>query len=151
MLVAGYWETDDDGCVRPLIKTQVRAADGSSVTDEFLVDTGADRTVFSSALLAKLGLPSRHSTDQLRGIGGGTVSVLVSTTLMFTRDDKGIARVQGEFAAFTDPETSGLSLLGRDVLDNFDVIVSRRRDEVLLLAPTHQYRVGRVDRGQEQT
>jgi hypothetical protein len=36
-----------------------------------------------------------------------------------------------------------VSILGRDVLDNFDVIVSRRRDEVLLLAPNHRYEVSR--------
>jgi hypothetical protein len=39
---------------------------------------------------------------------------------------------------------AALSVLGRDVLDNFDVIFSRRRDEVLLLAPNHSYTVSRV-------
>ena len=39
------------------------------------------------------------------------------------------------------PGPLDLSVLGRDVLDNFDLIVSRRRDEVLLLAPAHSYRV----------
>jgi hypothetical protein len=34
-------------------------------------------------------------------------------------------------------------ILGRDVLDNFDVILSRRRNEVLLLAPNHHYEVAR--------
>jgi hypothetical protein len=30
------------------------------------------------------------------------------------------------------------------VLDNFDLILSHRRNEILLLAPNHQYRVERV-------
>jgi hypothetical protein len=34
-----------------------------------------------------------------------------------------------------------MSILGRDVLDHFDLIESRRRNEVLLLAQNHQYRV----------
>lgn len=34
-----------------------------------------------------------------------------------------------------------LSILGRDVLNNFDVIISRPRNEVLLLAPRHTYQV----------
>ena len=34
-----------------------------------------------------------------------------------------------------------MSVLGRDVLNNFDVILSWRRKEVLLLAPNHQYHV----------
>jgi hypothetical protein len=37
-----------------------------------------------------------------------------------------------------------MSVLGRDVLVQFDVILSRRRNEVLLLAPNHQYRVEQV-------
>jgi hypothetical protein len=34
-----------------------------------------------------------------------------------------------------------MSILGRDVLDHFDRIVSRRQNEVLLLATNHKYRV----------
>ena len=44
-------------------------------------------------------------------------------------------------AAFTDPAAADLSILGRDVLDHFDVIVSRRRNEVLLLATNHRYQI----------
>jgi hypothetical protein len=33
------------------------------------------------------------------------------------------------------------SILGRDVLDHFDVILSRPRSEVLLLSGNHQYQV----------
>ncbi len=49
--------------------------------------------------------------------------------------------MHGDFAAFTDPRATDLSILGRDVLGNFDAILSRRRDEVLLLASNHQYDV----------
>jgi hypothetical protein len=34
-----------------------------------------------------------------------------------------------------------VSLLGRDILDLFEVIVSRKRNELLLLAPIHQYTI----------
>lgn len=142
MLVAGYWETDDDGFVRPMIDAKVAGTDENLVTDDFLVDTGADRTVFSAALLTRLDLATRPSTEsELSGIGGTKECVLVDTALEFSRDDGGPVRVRGEFAAFTDPEATDVSILGRDVLDNFDVIVSRRRNEVLLLAPPHQYSV----------
>ena len=49
--------------------------------------------------------------------------------------------MRGEFAAFTDPAATDLSILGRDILNHFDVILSRRRNEVLLLAANHQFRV----------
>ena len=37
-----------------------------------------------------------------------------------------------------------LSILGRDVLDNFDVILSRRRDEIVFMAANHRYDVVRA-------
>ena len=52
--------------------------------------------------------------------------------------------MRGEFAAFIDSSASNLSILGRDILNIFDVILSRRRSEVLLLASNHQYRVEHV-------
>lgn len=48
---------------------------------------------------------------------------------------------RGEFLGLTDPAASDLCVLGRDVTDNFDLILSRRRGDVILLAPTHEYRV----------
>jgi hypothetical protein len=54
-----------------------------------------------------------------------------------------MVRVLGEFAGFTDPSASDQSILGRDVLNNFDVIISKPREEVLLLSPRHRYDVTR--------
>ena len=38
------------------------------------------------------------------------------------------------YAAFTDPSATDLSILGRDILNWFDLILGRQRKEVLLLA-----------------
>jgi hypothetical protein len=51
--------------------------------------------------------------------------------------------VRGQFAAFTDPHATDVSILGRDVPGHCDVIISRRRDEVLLLAANHRSEVTR--------
>jgi hypothetical protein len=80
----------------------------------------------------------------LHGVGGACGYVLVSTVLEFTRDDAGAMHVRGQFAAFFDARATDLSILGRDVLNNFDVILSRHRNEIVLLAPNHQYRIERV-------
>jgi hypothetical protein len=77
----------------------------------------------------------------LKGIGGGSPYVVVTTTLEFTRDDGGRVRIRGDFAAFTDPTATDMSILGRDVLDIFDVIISRSRKAVLLLTGNHRYQV----------
>ena len=67
--------------------------------------------------------------------------MLVDTVLEFAIQDGPPARVRGQFAAFTEPTATDLSILGRDVLNHFDLILSRRNNEVLLLAPNHRYRV----------
>jgi hypothetical protein len=67
--------------------------------------------------------------------------VYVTTAVEFIRDDGGPARVRGEFAGFTDPTATDLSILGRDVLDHFDLLISWRQREIFLLTPRHQYRI----------
>jgi hypothetical protein len=56
------------------------------------------------------------------------------------RCDDGITR-PCVFAAFNEATATDLNILGRDVLDNFDVITSRRSNAVLLLAGNHRYQV----------
>jgi hypothetical protein len=146
MLIAGEWLICDDGMPRPGVRAKAEATDGSFVVEFFLIDSGADRTVFSVDLLARLGFPGNPSSGglTLQGVGGASGFVLVQTALEFTRDDGVPVHVRGEFAAFTDPTATDLSILGRDVLNNFDVVLSRPRNEILLLAPNHFYRIDRV-------
>lgn len=143
MLIRGEWWICPDGTTRPAVQITVAGAGGTPVHRRFLLDSCADSTVFSAALLADTGLPTVPPPPGLsfQGIGGISPVAVVTTTLELLRDDGGTARVHGQFAAFTDPQATDMSILGRDVLDNFDVILSRRRDEVLLLAPNHSYSV----------
>jgi hypothetical protein len=145
MQIIGEWFLGDDGVPRPIVRAQVFGIGGTTVSENFLIDSGADRTVFSAALAGQLQLPLKQPPGgmALVGIGGGSGYVLLTTLIEFMRDDGGPARVQGEFAAFTDPLAADLSILGRDILNNFDVIISRPRNEVLLLAPNHRYLVAR--------
>lgn len=145
MLVTGEWHLRDDGMVRPRMRAKVLGSDSKPVSENFLIDSGADHTVFSATLLARLRLPARSAEPgfTLSGIGGTSEFVLVTTILEFIRDDGGLVRVRGEFAGFTDLTATDVSVLGRDVLDNFDLIISRRRNEILLLAPRHRYHIDR--------
>jgi hypothetical protein len=59
----------------------------------------------------------------------------------FARDDGGTAVVRGEYAGFTDLAATDLSILGRDVLDLFHLMVSRPTNVILLLAGNHRIRV----------
>lgn len=143
MRIVGEWFPCDDGITRPVVLVGAVGADGGSYRARSLIDSGADCTVLSAAFLRALALPPQPPTPGLRlqGVSGNSPFVEVATALEFTRDDGGTVRVRGQFAAFTDPAATDLSVLGRDVLDHFDVILSRRRNQVLLLAPNHQYHV----------
>lgn len=142
MRILGEWLVCDDGVTRPTVRAYVCTGGIRAHADDFLIDSGADRTVFSASLWRRLDTIGRVSPEHaLQGIGGGASSVLVEARLELERDDGQPVSIRGEFYAFTDQESSDLSILDRDVLDNFDLILSRRRDEVLLLAPNHQYQV----------
>jgi Retroviral aspartyl protease len=146
MRIMGEWQVGDDGTTRPVVAAQVQCADGALLAEDFLVDSGADRTVFRAHPLQTLDFPVNAGSEGsiLQGIGGVGESVVVNTVVVLTRDDRGEVHMRGEFAAFTDPSATDMSILGRDILNKFDVILSHQRDEVLLLAMNHRYRVEQV-------
>jgi len=146
MRIVGKWLVCNDGITRPAVRADVQTADGTLQAGVFLIDSCADRTVLGTDVLQKLGFAATPAPEGmvLKGITGGCEFVVVKTIVVLTRDDRGVAHIRGEFAAFTDASATDLSILGRDVLNHFDVILSRRRNEVLLLAPNHQYRVEQV-------
>lgn len=143
MRIVGEWALFSDGVTRPVVTAKIVAAAGNTIGDRFLIDSGADCTALNAATLAELGLPYQESPSdaRIRGVTGEANYVTIRSVLEFKRDDGGAARVRGGFIGLTDPEASDLCVLGRDVTDNFDLILSRRRDDAILLAPTHQYQV----------
>jgi hypothetical protein len=145
MRIVGEFLLCADGETRPVAEGQVADGSGGDRRERFLVDTGADLTVFTANFLAALGLPSSPPPPgtSLGGVGGKQAFVVVHTTLTLYAEDGSPARFQGQLAAFTDPAAGDMSVLGRDVLDHFDLIISRRRNEVLLLATNHDSRIER--------
>lgn len=143
MRIVGEWSLFTDGVTRPVITAEMTNAAGENVSVRFLVDSGADCSAINAATLGDLGLPQQESPPdvRIRGITGDAGYVTIRSAIEFRRDDGGAAKVRGGFLGLTDPSASDLCVLGRDVTDNFDLILSRRRDEVLLLAPRHQYQV----------
>ena len=125
MRISGLWYLCDDGMVRPVIRGEIEAADGSWVYAPFLVDTGADRTVFSAEISNALRLRAVESSDRLSGVGGVADSVVVETAIRFTHDEANKAIFRSRFAAFIHPEALDMSVLGRDILNLFALIVDR--------------------------
>lgn len=143
MQILGEWYLCDDGVERPVIRGEVLAADGSWAHVEFLVDSGADRSVLDAATLGVLALPPLAAQEQLGGLGGVTDAVLVDTQIRLTEATGGKVTFHGQYAAVTEPEALDMSVLGRDILSLFALVVDRPGDLVCLLAPRHYYRIDR--------
>jgi hypothetical protein len=141
MQIEGTWYICDDDVVRPVIRGKVLAANSSWSPVEFLVDTGADRTVFSAAALEALHLPHAAESTALEGIGGRAESVTVATAIALRDERGGDVLFRGTFAAFTHDSALDMSVLGRDILNLFALIVDRPQSVVCLLSQRHSYTI----------
>lgn len=86
MHMSGEWYLFEDGIARPVIRGEILARDGAWVRAPFLVDTGADRTVFSAAILTLLRLQPIATQERLGGLGGIAGSVDVETRIRLTHE-----------------------------------------------------------------
>ncbi|MBA3711180.1 MAG: hypothetical protein H0W76_01880 [Pyrinomonadaceae bacterium] len=143
MRVNGEWLNCEGGVVRPVVPGLAQVIGGQWIEVTFLLDAGADRTVFSADFLALLQPLEILGTSQTRlaGVGGQVNSIFVETTIGFIRDDRQLVRVRGSFGVFTEGESAELSVLGRDVTDNFSVIYDYPNQAVALLSPPHYYEI----------
>jgi len=136
----GHWHLSKDGILRPAITAYVVDFEGIDLEFKMLVDTGADRTIFAEALLTQFEFdPEKCSMLHVEGVGGEAESIVFDTKIFLTRDGGLKIPVKGRFAIFTDPNALEISILGRDVLNNFALIVDRAGDVVCLLTGNHRY------------
>jgi hypothetical protein len=141
MRIDGRWLLCDDGIVRPVIRGELLAGDGSWLSPEFLVDTGADCTVLSALTLEALRLQQSGASVRLGGVGGIADSVQIETQLRFSRETGSKVLFRGQYAAFSRLESLDMCVLGRDVSDLFTVIVDRPGNVVCLLGQRHRYTI----------
>jgi predicted aspartyl protease len=141
MVISGMWHQCDDGVVRPVIHAEVRTNDGSWIKAPFLLDTGADRTVFSADILAALGLSFIRSAEHIGGIGGLVESVVVETQIRLTRENAGKVVFRGQYAGVTEVDALDMSVFGRDLTNLFVVIVDWPQQVVSLLGQRHRYAI----------
>jgi hypothetical protein len=139
MRIDGQWDECDDGIVRPVIVGEVLNADGARQQVLFLVDIGADCTILSPAVVRLLGFEMNNGGERLAGVGGGADSVRFSTHIQLSRDDGGVATFRGQFSGVSDSEMLDISVLGRDIMNLFAVIVDRPGNVVALIRPPHRY------------
>jgi hypothetical protein len=141
MQINGEWPAGDDEVKRPVIRGEILSSHGVWVPAPFLVDTGADRTVFSAAILAELHLQTLMTQERLGGVGGTADSVIVETQIRLTGGDGGKVVFRGQFTAVIELEALDVSVLGRDITGLFAVIVDQPGQVVCLLGQRHRYRI----------
>jgi hypothetical protein len=143
MRINGEWLLCDDGILRPIVRGVIRVTGDDLVETLFLLDAGADRTIFSADLPGNLQVSETHEAarGQVVGVGGPAEFVRIQTTISFDTESGRRAQVRGEFAAFTQMESADLSVLGRDVTNNFSVIYDYSSRTVVLLARPHFYEI----------
>lgn len=141
MRINGTWKLCEDGVIRPVVQGELLSGSGYWEGIEFLLDIGADRTVFSAASLAKLDLPLLEAEEEISGLGGVTGSVSVETKLNLPRENGAPIIFTSRFAAVTDPAALDLCILGRDIMDLFAVIVDRPGNVVCLISQQHRYTI----------
>ncbi len=141
MQINGEWLLCDDGVVRPVIRGEILTNERFWQPAEFLVDTGADRTVFSAATLSKLGLQPIVVQERLGGLGGLINAVVVATQIQLTRETGSKVVFRSQYAAVTAVEALDICVLGRDITGLFTVLVDQPGDLVCLLRQRHRYTI----------
>ncbi len=140
-MINGVWHLCDDEMTRPVINAEILTRDSSWIKVPFLVDTGADRTVFSADILAALHLSPVVTGDQIGGVGGIVTSVTVETRIRLTRENNGKVTLRGQYAGVTEVAALDMSVVGRDITNLFSVIVDWPQKVVCLLGQKHQYAI----------
>ena len=135
----GEWLQCDDGIARPIMRCEVLGEDAQWRAAEFLLDTGADRTVLSENVLVAMAIKTWRPGEEIRGVGGIAATVAVRTQIRMTREDNGKVNFRGEFAGCRDKELLDMSVLGRDITQLFAVIVDRPANRVCLVGQGHGY------------
>src|SRR5437762_14368610 len=103
MQILGEWFPCNDGVIRPVVRGEIRAGDGSWLSTPFLLDTGADCTAFDYYTGTTPGFGPTPQEPRLGGVGGVVGATLLPTEVRLT-DDAGrkiVFRSQG--AAATAP------------------------------------------------
>jgi predicted aspartyl protease len=135
------WLLCDDGIVRPVVRAEIQSGNGHWRALELLIDTGADRTVLSANVLESLNLPADAPQERLAGVGGPIESVVLNTQIRLSRDDGRKAVFRSSYAACTDHEALDMSVLGRDLLDMFALVLDRRNDVAAIIGGRHRYSI----------
>ncbi len=141
MRIKGKWRRDENDVLTPVLECGLLTGNGEWFNTYFLIDSGAERTVISGDVLRELDAPTHVSLHSLVGLGSSVQVLTVSTKLKLELDNGSSIVVNGPFDGLPEGREGELSILGRDVLGNFAVILDRPGDAIALLHGRHRYSI----------
>lgn len=136
----GRWQVGDDGTPRPVVEGGFFPADGGNFSCPFLVDTGADRTVLSYAAVFRLGVEVETAeVETLMGVGGPVRAIALPVSIQLLSTARELVPLRGRVFGRPYPVDDDACILGRDLLNNFAVVVDWPGKVVALLTGNHRY------------
>jgi predicted aspartyl protease len=141
MRIEGRWLAGADGVERPVFDGFIAAPGGVQLAISLLIDTGADLTVLAPAVAEQLADSIRPTlTETVVGGVGGTQRVYeLAVDLLLPTTTGQRARIRGPLPVIVEPGSLELSVVGRNLLDQFTLIYSRPRNVLQLLTPPDSF------------
>lgn len=145
MRIEGRWLVGSDGVERPVFNGLIVAPSGIELGIALLIDTGADITVLAPEAaqhLANVVLPTTTTTIA-GGIGGTQQLYELGVDLLLPTTSGQRARIRGPLPVLLTPGTLDISVIGRNLLDQFTLIYARSRNILLLMTPPDTFTLHR--------
>ncbi len=137
MRIEGRWLLGSDGVERPVVDGYISGSDGIQLPLSFLIDTGADLSILAPDVAQQLSGVDQPvlTSGTATGIGGSLPMYELAVDLLLPTKSGQRVRIHGPLPILLEPGSLELSVIGRDVLDQFTVVYSRSQDLILLLTP----------------
>lgn len=135
MRIEGRWLRFPDGVERPVVDCHLLLPGGQLAALPLVLDTGADFTVLAYSTIQQLApyVPPTPLSQGAVGVGGTVPMLAFGIDLILTAASGQQARLSGPIPVMSNPASLEFSVLGRNALDFFDLIYSRRRGIIALL------------------
>jgi len=137
MRIEGRWLQGGDGVERPVLDGYLTVPGGYQLGLSRLIDTGADSTVLAPDVaqrLAAMTQPTPTSATAV-SINGAIPMYELAVDLLLSTTSGQRARIHGPLPVLLTPGSLDLSVIGRDVLDQFTLIYGRLQGVIFLLSP----------------
>jgi hypothetical protein len=141
MRIEGRWLPGPGGVARPVLDGYLAAPGGFQLALSFLIDTGADSTILApdgAQHLSGVAQPTPTGATAI-GIGGALPMHELAVDLLLPTHAGQRARIHGPLPIVLTLGALELSVIGRDVLDQFTLIYDHPQGLLFLLTPPDTY------------